>query len=72
MEEKRLWYAIVTNGFEDWGTGSEDYDEAVAKARKLADSGYYSKVEIVTIDDGIDPIAIAEEVIFDEEVILEE
>lgn len=64
--ENKLWYAIVTNNDGDWGYGSYDREEAVRMAHECAESGMFIRVDVVTIEEGNDPIAIAEENIYAE------
>lgn len=60
------WYAVVTDNDPDWGYGSYDRDEALKMAKECAESGTYSRVDIVTIEEGNDPVAVAEETIYEE------
>lgn len=48
------WYAIQRDTDDDWGTGSESYEEAVEMLRK---QGYGL---IAVIEDGPDPICVQE------------
>ena len=59
--EKKLWYAVVTNNDPDWGYGSYDKEEARQMAVECANSGKYNRVDLVTVDEDGDPIAIEEE-----------
>ena len=59
--EKKLWYAVVTNNDPDWGYGSYDKEEARQMAVECANSGTYNRVDLVTVDEDGDPIAIEEE-----------
>lgn len=58
--EKKLWYAVVTNNDPDWGYGSYDKEEARQMAVECANSGKYNRVDLVTVDEDGDPIAIEE------------
>lgn len=64
--ENKIWYAVVTDNDSDWGYGSYDRDEAMKMAKECAESGKYTRVDLVTIEDGDDPIAIDEETIYEE------
>ena len=59
--EKKLWYAVVTNNAPDSGYGSYDKEEARQMAVECANSGTYNRVDLVTVDEDGDPIAIEEE-----------
>lgn len=61
--EKKYWYAVVTNNDPDWGYGSYDKAEARRMAEECAASGKYNGVDLVTVDEDIDPVAVDEEVI---------
>lgn len=55
---KKLWYAIVTDNDPDYGYGSYNKIEARKMAIACAESGKYNTVDLVTVEDGDDPIAI--------------
>lgn len=61
-EPEKLWYAVLTDDDNDWGTGSTNYNEAVEIAGRL--SQFYDCVIIATISesDG-DKTCVSEEVI---------
>ena len=65
--ENKIWYAVVTENDGDWGYGSHDKAEALKMARECAESGKYTRVDLVTIEEGNDPVAIDEENIYTEE-----
>lgn len=55
--ENKLWYAVMRdNDDNDWGSGSYDYDEAVAMVQKYIPDGGY----IAVINEGNDPICVEE------------
>lgn len=59
MTEKKIWYAILMDREDsDWGTGSHDYDEAIAMAQDMRE--IYPDAYIAVIDDGDDPTCIDE------------
>lgn len=60
---KKFWYAVVTNKDPDLGYGSYDKSDARRMAEKCAASGKYNSVDLVTVDEDIDPVAVDEEVI---------
>lgn len=52
---EKIWYAVMSDSEDnDWGTGSFDYDEALAMVQPFIPDGGY----IAVIDDGDDPICI--------------
>ncbi len=59
--KKKYWYAVVTNNDPDWGYGSYDKAEARRMAEECAASGKYNSVDVVTVDESIDPVAVDEE-----------
>lgn len=61
-----IWYAVVTNNDPNWGYGSYDRYEALKMAEECAESGKYSRVDLVTVEEGSDPVAVAEETIYEE------
>ncbi len=65
------WYAVVTEGDNDWGDGSYDYDEAKKRALDYS-MDEDSKQYIAVIDDGsdgtADPICVSEIHFSDEEL----
>lgn len=58
MENKK-WYAVICNNDADWGDGSNDLSTAIDMARRYRVNGYLDAY-IAVIDDGNDPICIAE------------
>lgn len=60
---KNMWYAVQRGEDYDWGDGSHNYNEAIEMAKNLKKLYPDEEIRIVTIDDGPDPIAIAEEII---------
>ena len=53
------WYALMTDRNDtDWGTGTYDRAEAVARLRDMLTD--YPDAYICIIDDGTDPVAIGE------------
>ena len=53
---EKYWYAVMRdNDDNDWGTGSYDYDTALAMVQQYLPDGY-----IAVIDDGDDPVCVRE------------
>ena len=58
--ENKTWYAVLKNNEDnDWGHGSDNYDEAVEMAKKFRALGY-EDAYIAVIADGDDPICTDE------------
>lgn len=58
--ENKTWYAVLKNNEDnDWGYGSDNYDEAVEMAKKFRALGY-EDAYIAVIADGDDPICTDE------------
>lgn len=56
----KLWYALMTdNDDSDWGTGTFNRDEAVAKCKAWRES-IYPDAYIAVIDDGDTPVCVEE------------
>ena len=54
-----MWYAVMRdNDDTDWGTGSNNMDEAIEMAKKYRADGY-EDAYIAVIDDEGDPICLA-------------
>lgn len=52
-----LWYAIMMDEDDtDWGTGTFDRDEAIARVKELRDD--YPEAYIAVIENGPDPICV--------------
>ena len=60
----KLWYAALRdNEDQDWGTGSFDFDEAVAMAKEMGEDSIVTAIDGNYDDDGnatSDEIAVAE------------
>ena len=55
-----MWYAVMRdNDDTDWGTGSNNMDEAIEMAKKYRADGY-EDAYIAVIDDGDDPTCVDE------------
>lgn len=53
--ENPIWYAVVTDEDNDWGTGSYDYQKAVEMCERYGKNAY-----IAVIEEGNDPICVKE------------
>lgn len=52
----KYWYAVMRdNDDNDWGTGSYDYDAALAMVQQYLPEGY-----IAVIEDGVNPVCVRE------------
>ena len=61
-----MWYAVMTNREDDWGTGSYDLDEAIKMARTQIND--YPDTLIAVIDNSSNnPVCVDEITDFQEE-----
>ena len=59
-EMAKRWYAVLTDDEDgDWGTGSFDKAEAIAKCKSWRED-VYPNAYIAIIDDGDDPVCVGE------------
>jgi len=59
METTKVWYAVMLDYDDDWGTGSYDWNEAVDMLKQYVGDGY-SEALIAVIEEGNDPICLEE------------
>lgn len=63
----KLWYAVQHGDNYDWDNGSFDLEEAKDLANKQHEWHPGEEIRIITIEEGNDPTAVDEEVIFEAE-----
>lgn len=57
--KKGNWYAVMRNYDDDWGSGSYNFAEAAEMLRAYIADGY-DEAMIAEINEGNDPICVAE------------
>ena len=58
---EQVWYAVLrANDDNDWGTGSYDYDEALAMAREWREDGWEDAFVAVIDESGSEPMCVEE------------
>ncbi len=59
MRNRKIWYCVTSNRHDTWDNGSTRRREALAIARREAKRDCVEWVELLTIDNGTDPVCIA-------------
>lgn len=61
MKNRKIWYCVTSNRYDAWDYGSTRRRKALVFAHKEAKRDGVDWVELLTIDDGSDPVCIAAE-----------